>query len=426
MGLSSSTKNKDFEIFLKQIANLKKRVLRYISIKIYFYGCESRFLVIVLSSVSGQLNFMKLRLLIGLILISIIATLTTDSIANIPSIHLLLLGKIELRRSSQTEYRPVEAPLPVRLNPDDSIRYPKGKSFNVLCSSLKLKKIKANSDTETNMIDICPSVEKVVLSYEGSNFGSTRSGGTDRLIPYIINPRKTKILNNKPLLRWNEVPNASSYTVRLRDSSGVIWEEQVSNTEIPYAGNPPLKPGENYSMVILANNNTSSQNEGIFGLAFSLLDADKAQEVNTAIAKIFQQELPPEVRAITLVHLYRSYDLIAQAIKSLEMLVEQGTETTLVYKLLGDSYRQIRLNLLAKDSYLKAFKLAKAEDIELKAEVQASLGEVYIILKDIEKAIKLFDEALLKYKFLGDSEQVKNLHQKLDNLTQSRIGARQN
>ena len=369
---------------------------------------------------------MKLKLFIGLILILIIATITNHSIATLPPIHLLLLGKIERRTSNRTEYQSVQAPLPVRLNPDDLIRYQKGKSFSVLCSSLKLKNIEANSDAETNMMDICPSVEKVVLRYEGSDFGGTRSGGTNQLIPYIISPRKTKILNNKPLLRWNGVPNATSYTVRLRDPSGVIWEEEVSNTEIPYPGNPPLKPGENYSMVIVANNNTSSQNEGIFGLAFSLLDANKAQEVKTAVEKISQQELPQDVRAIALVHLYRSYNLIAKAIETLEMLVEQGTETTLVYRLLGDSYRQIRLNLQAKDAYVKAVEMAKAEDIEEKADAQAALGEVYIILKDIDKAIGSFNEARVKYKFLGDLEQVKKLNQKLTELNQATIRVIQN
>lgn len=369
---------------------------------------------------------MKLKLLIGLSLIPIIVILVPQTIANIPSIHLLLSGKIELKRSSQPVYRSVQAPLPIKLNSNDLIRYPKGKSFSILCSSLKLIKVKAKKDTETNIMDICPSVDKVVLSYKGSNFGRPRNGGTNQLIPYIITPRKTKIINNKPLISWNEVPSVTNYNVRLRDASGVIWQKKVNDTEIIYPGNPSLKPGVQYSIVVEANHNTSSQNEGIFGLSFSLLDNNKAQEVNTAIAKISQQELPQEVQAIALVHLYRSYDLIAKTIETLEMLVEQGTEATLVYQLLGDSYRQIRLNLLAKDAYLKGIELAKAEDIEQKAELQASLGKVYIILKNIEKAIDLFDEALEKYKFLGDSEQIKHLHQKLDNLNPSRIRAVQN
>ena len=364
---------------------------------------------------------MKRRLCIGLILISIVATLTTNSTATLPSIHLLLLGKIERKKSNQTGYRRVEAPLPVSLNPDDSIRYTKGKSFSILCSSLKLKKIEANSDIETNMMDICPSVDQVVLSSKGSNFGSTRSGGTNPLIPYIISPRKTKILNKQPLLRWNKVPKATNYTVLLRASSGVIWQQEVSNTEILYPGNPPLEPGEKYSLVIVANNHTSSQNEGIFGLAFSLIAPNESQEVKAAVAKISQQELPQDVRAITLVYLYRSYNLFAKAIETLEMLVEQGTETTLVYKLLGDSYRQIRLNLKAKDAYVKAVELATDADIEDKAEAQASLGDVYIVLKDIDKAIDSFDRAMAQYKFLGDLEQVKRLNQKLASFKRSRI-----
>ena len=359
---------------------------------------------------------MKLRLFIGAILILTITTITTNSNAILPSIHLLLSGKIELRRSSWQHYQPVAAPLPVNLYPNDSIRYPKGKKFSVLCASLKIKKIEADSDTETDMVNICPSVDKVVLQYESSDFGGTRSGGTNQIIPYIISPRQTKILNNKPLLHWNAVPNSTSYTVRLRDSSGVIWEEKVNNTEIVYPGNPALKPGESYSMVVIANNKSSSQNESIPGLAFSLFDFNKAQEIKAAVEQIYQQELPEDVQSIALVHLYRSYDLIAKAIETLEILVEQENKTTLVYSLLGDSYRQIRLNLQAKDAYLKAIELSKTEDIEEKADAQAALGEVYLLLKDKAQAMHSFEEARVSYQFLGDLEQVKQLDQKLAEL----------
>ena len=99
-------------------------------------------------------------------------------------------------------------------------------------------------------------------------------GGSDPLILYLISPRKTELLAEKPVLRWNAVPNATGYRVRLRSPAGVIWEEKVSGTEVVY-----------------------------------------------------------------------SFDLMAKAIETLETFVKQGKPTAAVYHLLGDCYRQVRLNI---------------------------------------------------------------------------------
>jgi hypothetical protein len=60
------------------------------------------------------------------------------------------------------------------------------------------------------------------------------------LIPYIISPRCTLVLNPLPMLRWNGVPGASRYTVSLIGDEDVLWETDVSETEVVYSGEPAL------------------------------------------------------------------------------------------------------------------------------------------------------------------------------------------
>ena len=113
-------------------------------------------------------------------------------------------------------------------------------------------------------------------------------GDTNALIPYIISPRNTLVLTDKPVLRWNASPGATSYVVSIKTNKGdVIWETQVETTEVVYPGQPPLKPGVNYVMTVIADNERSSEEEeeDISELQFRLLDETERQPVQTEIAK---------------------------------------------------------------------------------------------------------------------------------------------
>ena len=75
-----------------------------------------------------------------------------------------------------------------------------------------------------------------------------------------------------------------------------------------------------------------------------------------------------------------------------------------------------RLNLKAKDAYVKAVELIEEEDIESKAQIQVALAQVYIILKQKEQAIVLLRSAKVEYEKLGDLQEVKKLEQQLAEL----------
>lgn len=244
------------------------------------------------------------------------------------------------------------------------------------------------------------------------------AGGFDSSIPFIISPRNTAILNDKPTIRWNPVQGASSYTVIISDNQGEIWWEkkQVRTTEIAYDGKP-FQPGASHSVVVQTDKGDSSK-ESLPNLGFRRLSPDDVRQVEAVADLIAKQGLTDEAKALSLAYLYTGYELRSDAIKVLEAEVTKGSKNLAIYRLLGDLYSRIQLNLLAGDSYEKAIELANAaNDIQALATVQAKLGEVYEAGGDRTNAVRLYRDALNNYRQLGDSQRIREMEQKIKELT---------
>lgn len=218
-------------------------------------------------------------------------------------------------------------------------------------------------------------------------------------IPHIISPNSTLLLNDKPTLRWQAVPGASSYTVRV-SGPRVNWETEVSTTEVVYPGEPPLKSVEEGYLLTVEADNSESPAKATFGL----LDENKAQGVRVAAERIARQNqnLADEAKTLALADLYIGQELIAEAIELLEVAVAKGSKTAAVYYTLGDLYAQVELLRQAEGNYLKAVELATtAKNIEGQAAAAARLGEVYAALGNSDKASRWLKEAQDRYQVLG-------------------------
>jgi len=201
----------------------------------------------------------------------------------------------------------------------------------------------------------------------------------DPLIPYIISPRRTFLLTDKPTLRWNRVPRATSYTVSIETKEGEeIWkQENVTGTQVIYSGNPPLQVGVNYSLIVVANTGKSSQEEDGIVPTFRLLTSDDSRYVREAIALLNQQPLNNEEKSLLQAHLYIGYYLRAEAVETLEKLVEAGSQKPDVYRLLGNIYSQMEVILVAQQKYMKAIELYEAlGDTERVRELRQRLEEL--------------------------------------------------
>ena len=189
--------------------------------------------------------------------------------------------------------------------------------------------------------------------------------GINPLIPYIISPRRTLLLNPLPKLRWNAVPGASRYRVSLIGDEEVIWGTLVRETEVVYSGEPPLESGVVYLLSIEADTGASSLEDDSPDLGFSLLEENEATVVRDAVEQLVNLDLADETKSLALAHLYMVHDLKAEVITTLEVLEKRGSQIAAIYRTLGDLYLEVGLNPLAQSYYLRATQLAaEAGDLE--------------------------------------------------------------
>ncbi|HLO88846.1 MAG TPA: tetratricopeptide repeat protein [Nostocaceae cyanobacterium] len=297
------------------------------------------------------------------------------------------------------------------LGGSDKLRLVKGASVKVVCDNLQVWNL--NSQGEFEVAKGCPSSTRPVLKRPGNITSPTRAGN-DQKIPYLISPRNTSISTLQPTLRWNSVKGATSYQVQILGPE-VDWTTKVNQSEVVYSGNKPLKPGFRYRVIITASNGASTKDKDNSGFTV-LSDADN-QRVKTDIVNLQQQLLSNESKNLALAHLYRTNNLNADAIELLEGLTKKGNKTIAVYQLLGNIYQQIGLTELAKERYLTALKLAKAENnLAAQAIIQSNLGEVDITLDQLKQALQWFQEAQKSYLDLGDETKEREMQQQVDDL----------
>ena len=266
----------------------------------------------------------------------------------------------------------------------DRLKTEQGTKVLVLCDDLTLWRVPDGGIW--SLYNGCP----IIVARKKRGETRSRPGGSDPQIPYPLGPRMTYLLNDKPTFRWNGVKGASRYTVQLKGPGGAEWSApaEVSATELVYPEDePPLKWGVKYLLIVEADNNTSSRYDCGANLGFELLPEYKVQKVQEEAAKIDDlPDLTEEEKSLALAELYSNESLIADAIKTLEMLAERGSQTTSVYLRLGDLYGEAGLNLLAEARYSKAIDLFTAtQDRYGLTKAQAGLAQVKLRLEEVCK-----------------------------------------
>ena len=183
-------------------------------------------------------------------------------------------------------------------------------------------------------------------------------------IPYLITPRNTALLPLRGglILKWNSVPEASTYQVQLI-GPGVNWHQRTRATRLTYRNTNNLKPGARYWLIVTTNLGQDSAREGT--VSFTILTSEQAKEARSGERKIEQEQLSPEAEALALARLYQGYDLNQEAIEVLETALARPIESAAIYRLLGDTYRYVGLNRLAVERYQMGISLAQTTgDIE--------------------------------------------------------------
>jgi tetratricopeptide (TPR) repeat protein len=150
------------------------------------------------------------------------------------------------------------------------------------------------------------------------------------------------------------VPGVVNYTVKI-ETDGFSWKNQTNENKIIYSGDRPLQAETRYWVTVTTDQGLSSQQETEVG--FNVSDEQTKKTVLEAVEKIQKQPLSPTEKELILAYLYRGYKLYDNAINVLEELVNQGSSEVTVYQLLGDTYLEVGLPQLAKNTYQKGLAL---------------------------------------------------------------------
>jgi tetratricopeptide (TPR) repeat protein len=184
--------------------------------------------------------------------------------------------------------------------------------------------------------------------------------------------------------------------VRVERSKQQLWEQIVENrTEIPFpAGELTLEPDKDYELIVESDNRKSGS------VRFRLLAEAKAQQVRAEAGEIAANaKLSAEEKALKLAEVYRENDLFTEAIETLAGAVKNGSRSVPVHLMLGDLYLNVKLPILAEDTYQQALTLATS-DPEAQAEAQVGLGWASVELKNWERAISSLQAAYAIYERL--------------------------
>ena len=351
---------------------------------------------------------LKFRILIGVIFSLMLPGSVSPGWANPTALNFIseIQGDVRLKRSQWNDYQ--KANFGDVLNPSDHLQLSARASATVMCNNLRVWVVPAGKVSRVS--DGCPSGTPIVTR---PNSRRSPSRAPNETIPYIISPRNTALLTNRPILRWNAIPGATRYQVRVQDAGLTLdWQTETSNTKIEYPGEPPLKPNSYYLLIVESDTGKSSEEEQGADLIFTLLHPKTAKSVGTEVGKLKQQQLTQETEGLALAYLYQSYDLKAEAIELLKELVKLGSQTTAVYQLLGDLYLQVGLSQQAKSPYLQALEIAQqTEDVEGQAEAQVGLAQVEYGLGKKTEAIEWLTQAQTNYQKLGDMSKVEEVQQ---------------
>lgn len=358
----------------------------------------------------------QVAVLIGLSSIATTALAASNRISNGQIIH--TSGEVQLERQDGRIIRPTVGTL---MYPGDKLRTAQNGQLTIQCADLGIKSIAPSE----NQLNSCLLASKKSKSGCSADLIKCPDRGDDKItwnsapIPYIISPRNTKLLNNKPILRWNPVAGATSYKLSLRENGAKLnWEMTVSGTEALYPGEPALKPSVSYKLIVEANTGASSENAvGEGDIEFSLLDESEVQRVKGEVGAIDKQVPNESAKTLAISSIYLNTDLIAEAIDDLENLLKTGVETPPIYRSLGDLYlEKLQLVPQAAFYYSKAINAAKPDDIEELTAARYGLGQVHSAMRNNLEAMGYLRLAKDGFQSLGDLGMVEKVEKQLRDL----------
>jgi hypothetical protein len=302
---------------------------------------------------------------------------------------------VQLKRLAQgwTDFHPAAWGTTVQRG--DLIQPPPDGTSIILCADLSVHVISEETGSPCQ-------VSQPDLFWDGKHIVIPMSPG--QTIPFIVYPRSTRILEERPLLRWRD-SGATSYTVAIIADGRAIWQETgVTGTELPYPDDaPPLEAGRRYLLEIKdENSGLSSAQEPLRGLGFTLLSVEETNVVRQKEADILALSLDAAGQQFALAVYYAGQELYGAALAALDEAIA-AQESPQLWLWLGHVLVAMRLNAEAEAAYAAASGMAAAQgDLESQAQAEAQLWRM-----TSDEAY--WDTAVVLYQQLGDAQAVADL-----------------
>ncbi len=168
---------------------------------------------------------------------------------------------------------------------------------------------------------------------QGGTLRGPNSGPSFRL----ISPGRTVILEDRPVFKWEKLPNASSYRVYVGDSSGheVAKSEELPSERTEWPAPKPLKRGEIYAWAVIAivdGKEIFSPGAASPQMKFQVLSTSNLEQLN---------QLEKTRSHLALGVFYAKAGLLAEAEREFQELVRLNPKSQLPRKLLR-SLRSLR------------------------------------------------------------------------------------
>ncbi|NET32537.1 MAG: hypothetical protein F6K19_11070 [Cyanothece sp. SIO1E1] len=324
-------------------------------------------------------------------------------------------GRVFMRPNMRSPKREISVGAP--LAPTDLIRPDPRARVLIQCANGRPKPVTVAEWSSVNTI--CPGIFIEDIR-DGSLFveAGNLQGGSNAQIPYVIAPRNRFLLSPTPTLSWNSVDNTDRYIVSLMADQVQIWQVETAETTIPYpADKPALNPGVWYTLVVKTDNDRASIDEHVSGLRFRVLFPEEAHAIQQIAQEIIDSDVSAQSMKIALAVLYSNNELIAEAITTLESLVNQGNQQPFVYRILGDLYQRSGLRLLSETRYQQAICLAtNLIHIEQRAAAQLGLGLLHKRIENLAQSSYWFNLAKVSYRELGEEKVVDLIDRELGQL----------
>ena len=316
-------------------------------------------------------------------------------------------GEVEVIRKGKSDIL-VPISLGAELEPGDTLMLKSGQAA-IFCGD--------ETSWDTNPISlpvgrhfkVTCSKGRVPFPEETISFVRSVNDSISQHIPYALSPRSGIVLSDRPTLRWDLVPGFDTYTVTLSSSDGKTRPPvSVSGNILSYPENWPALEANDAAYSLRVEGEVQRTDDGkIDGEGFSLLAADKAQQVRDFEERLREHNLSQPSEALLLAHLYlnEEYNLHSEAVELL-LDVPNGDQIAAVQRLLGQTYLEMDLLHEAIDAYSQALSLAEDANLpEEQATAHIKLGLLACIQKDQQETNSHRQKAKALYEQMGWSEE---------------------